>query len=303
MGGESLRAFMKCPRCQSGIESNPDPAGFMVCPGCGARLRRTSAQTAQAVPASVQAGAMTLPPSDSPLGPRRVSAKAPAPAPAAGKATAASPRRVGDDTARVTKAAAAAAVVAPFSAPAANTPATASAVDAILAEVRAVRRMQEEILEILRGRADMGDAPASRSRDDFEGMQEPAVRSNRRKRVLLVDDDEATRGTLESVLKGGEVPVTTVRDGNSALASIAQDKPDVIVLELGIGGAMAGKDVVNMIKATMEWVDIPIILYTRVPMEGQKEARQIHGADDYVAKGPGGPEAVLAKAISFFRKP
>ena len=292
---------MKCPRCQTGIESNPDPAGFRGGPGCGARLRRTAAQTAQAVPASVQAGAITLPPSDSPLGPRRVSPKA-AP-PAAGKTTAAAPRRVGDDTARVAKAAAAAAIAAPFTAPGANTPATVSAVDAVLAEVRAVRRMQEEILELLRGRAERGYAPPSRGNDDFEGMIEPAVRSSRRKRVLLVDDDEATRGVVESVLKGGEVPVTAVGDGNSALASIARDKPDVIVLELGIGGAMGGKDVVNMIKATMEWVDIPIILYTRVPMEGQKEARQIHGADDYVAKGPGGPEAVLAKAILFFRKP
>ena len=287
---------MKCPRCQTGIESNPDPAGFMVCPGCGARLRRTAAQVAQAV----QAGSVTLPPADGPLGPRRVSSKSPAPV---AKATAAAPRRVGDDTARVAKATAAAAVAAPFTAPAANTPATASAVDGILAEVRAVRRMQEEILDMLRGRAESGSAPSSRGNDDFEGMLEPAVRSSRRKRVLLVDDDDATRGVVESVLKGGEVPVTTVGDGNSALASIARDKPDVIVLELGIAGAMAGKDVVNMIKATMEWVDIPIILYTRVPMEGQKEARQIHGADDYVAKGPGGPEAVLAKAISFFRKP
>lgn len=291
---------MKCPRCQTGIESNPDPAGFMVCPGCGARLRRTAAQTVQAV----QVGSVTLPPADGPLGPRRVSSKSAAPA--AAKATAAVPRRIGDETARVAKATAAA-VAAPFTAPAANTPATASAVDTILAEVRAVRRMQEEILEMLRGRAESGSASASSSAsaggDDFEGMLEPAVRSSRRKRVLLVDDDDATRGVVESVLKGGEVPVTTVGDGNSALASIARDKPDVIVLELGMGGAMAGKDVVNMIKATMEWVDIPIILYTRVPMEGQKEARQIHGADDYVAKGPGGPEAVLAKAISFFRKP
>ena len=292
---------MKCPRCQTGIETNPDPAGYMVCPGCGARLRRTSAQTAQAVPASVQAGSITLPPSDSPLGPRRVSPKA---APSdAGKAAAATPRRAGDDTARVAKAAAAAAVAAPFTAPGANTPATASAVDTVLAEVRAVRRMQEEILEMLRGRADGGSGLSSSASDDFEGMQEPVVRSSRRKRVLLVDDDDATRGMVESMLKGGEVPVTVVGDGNSALASIARDKPDVIVLELGIGGAMAGKDVVNMIKATMEWVDLPIILYTRVPMEGQKEARQIHGADDYVAKGAGGPEAVLAKVIAFFRKP
>jgi CheY-like chemotaxis protein len=292
---------MKCPRCQTGIESNPDPAGFMVCPGCGARLRRTAAQAAQTAPAIQAGGSVTLPPADGPLGPRRVSSK-PA-APASGKAAASAPRRIGDDTARVAKAAAAAAIAPPFTAPAANTPATASAVDAVLAEVRAVRRMQEEILETLRGRAESGSASSYPGNDDFEGMREPAVRSSRRKRVLLVDDDEATRGALESVLKGGEVPVTVVGEGNSALASIARDKPDVIVLELGIGGAMAGKDVVNMIKATMEWVDIPIILYTRVPMEGQKEARQIHGADDYVAKGPGGPEAVLAKAIAFFRKP
>ena len=291
---------MKCPRCQTGIESNPDPAGFMVCAGCGARLRRTAAQTAQAVPA----GSVTLPPGDGPLGPRRVSSKSNAPA--AAKATAAAPRRIGDDTARVAKATVAAAAAAPFTAPSANTPATASAVDTVLAEVRAVRRMQEELLEVLRGQTETDRAPGFPPRgvgDDFEGLHEPVVRSSRRKRVLLVDDDQATRGVVEAVLKGGEVPVTTVGDGNSALASIASDKPDVIVLELGIGGAMAGKDVVNMIKATMEWVDIPIILYTRVPMEGQKEARQIHGADDFVAKGPGGPEAVLAKAIAFFRKP
>ena len=169
---------MKCPRCQSGIESNPDPAGFMVCPGCGARLRRTAAQTAQAVPASVQAGSITLPPSDGTLGPRRVSAKAP---PAEG-ATAATPRRIGDDTARVTKAAAAAAAAAPFTAPGANTPATASSVDTVLAEVRAVCRMQEEILEMLRGRAEPGSGSTRSASDDFEGMQEPVVRSSRRKR-------------------------------------------------------------------------------------------------------------------------
>jgi CheY-like chemotaxis protein len=274
----------------------------MVCPGCGARLRRTAAQTAQAVPNSVQAGAMTLPPLDGPLGPRRVTAKT-----AEGsKTNPPTPRRAAvDDTARTSKAAVAKAIASPFAPPAENTPASPSELDAILGEVRAVRRMQEEILDLLRGRGEAGFAssPSSRGSDDFEGLQEPAVRSSRRKRVLLVDDDENTRGIVELVLKGGEVPVTTVTDGNSALASIARDKPDVIVLELGIGGAMAGKDVVNMIKATMEWVDIPIILYTRVPMEGQKEARQIHGADDYVAKGPGGPEAVLAKSISFFRKP
>jgi CheY-like chemotaxis protein len=276
----------------------------MVCSGCGARLRRTAAQGANVTlpPGTPMArgadASKTLAVADGALGPR------PVPAPASAKAAkaAAAPRRVGDDTARM-KAVAAPAPVAPFTAPAANGPATAASIETVLAEVRAVRKVQEDILEMLRARPMRGAAGASGVLDDaFEGLHEPAVRSSKRKSVLLVDDDPATRQALEKVLEGGEVPVRSVGDGNSALAAIASDKPDVIVLELGIGGAMAGKDVVNMIKATMEWVDIPIILYTRVPMEGQKEARQIHGADDFVAKGAGGPEAVLAKSIAFFRK-
>jgi hypothetical protein len=68
-----------------------------------------------------------------------------------------------------------------------------------------------------------------------------------------------------------------------------------------MGGSMAGKDVVNMIKATMEWVDIPIILYTRTPVASQQEARTVHGADDVVPKGPGSAEALVSHVIAHFR--
>ncbi len=296
---------MKCPRCQTGISETPDPAGFMVCPGCGARLRRTAAQGANVTlppgtPMGRNADASKTLAVEGALGPRPV--PAPASVPKVARATATAGRRAGEDTARMKAVTVAAPAAAPFTPPAANGPATAASVEALMAEVRAVRKAQEEMLDLLRGRGLRRAAEGSLD-DSFEGMREPEVRSSRRKSVLLVDDDAETRVALEKVLQAGEVPVRTVADGNSALAAIAVEKPDVIVLELGIGGAMAGKDVVNMIKATMEWVDIPIILYTRVPMEGQKEARQIHGADDFVAKGAGGPEAVLAKSIAFFRKP
>jgi hypothetical protein len=65
---------------------------------------------------------------------------------------------------------------------------------------------------------------------------------------------------------------------------------------------MPGKDVVNVIKATMEWVDVPIVLYTRVPIESQKEARTIHGADELVPKGPGAADLLVARVIAIFRK-
>jgi hypothetical protein len=57
-----------------------------------------------------------------------------------------------------------------------------------------------------------------------------------------------------------------------------------------------------MIKATMEWVDLPIVLYTRTPIESQKEARTVHGADEFVLK-QAGPDALVSRVITVFRKP
>ena len=76
----------------------------------------------------------------------------------------------------------------------------------------------------------------------------------------------------------------------------------MVALELGMGGSMAGKDVVNVIKATMEWVDIPIVLYTRLAIASQKEARQLHGADELVPKAPDGADALVKRVIALFRR-
>jgi DNA-binding response OmpR family regulator len=102
-------------------------------------------------------------------------------------------------------------------------------------------------------------------------------------------------------MEQAEVPVRAVADGNAAIQAIAAEKPDVIALELDISGRMAGKDVINMIKATMDWVDIPILLYTRLPLQSQKEARTVHGADDLVLK-QNGPAALVARVIMTFRR-
>jgi hypothetical protein len=50
-------------------------------------------------------------------------------------------------------------------------------------------------------------------------------------------------------------------------------------------------------------VDIPIVLYTRLPVANQKEARTVHGADEFVPKdSPNPTEALVAKVITLFRK-
>ena len=119
--------------------------------------------------------------------------------------------------------------------------------------------------------------------------------------MLVIDDDPKTREASVLELQAADVPVSAFPDGQSAFEAMAKEKPDVIALELDLEGTLAGKDVINMIKATMEWVDIPIILYTRAAVESQRDARQVHGADDVVLKRSG-PAALVSKVVALFRR-
>ncbi len=180
----------------------------------------------------------------------------------------------------------------------------------LLAEVQAVRDTQHLILDTLSSLR-RGQAPAAPSAGagtaDGLGFEETGdttlspIRTASRKSVVLVDDDAETRQAALSELERADIPVRAFTDGNRALAAIAEDKPDVIILELAVSGDLGGKDLVNMIKATMEWVDIPVVLWTREPISNQKEARQIHGADEVVSKSLGAA-ALVARVITVFRR-
>ncbi|HXY38446.1 MAG TPA: response regulator, partial [Vicinamibacteria bacterium] len=184
-------------------------------------------------------------------------------------------------------------------APAEAPPSLAETLETLVREVRALRQGQDRVLALLETRAG-----SARSGDGEEDEQAPAlspIRAGSRKSVVLIDDDTATREAAVTELEQADVPVRAFPDGNSAISGIAEQKPDVIILELGLDGQMAGKDVINMIKATMEWVDIPIVLWTRMAVASQKEARLIHGADEIVPKAAGAG-ALVGRVINIFRR-
>jgi CheY-like chemotaxis protein len=207
--------------------------------------------------------------------------------------------------------------------PAAPTP---TQIEALVAELRSVRRMQGEILQfqaqilaLLKSQpanavtppiaaapfptvstaADTADA--SDEHADPEAPPLPRVRQ-RRKTVLIVDDDAEALRPAVAAMEEAQIPLRTVTNGNAALAALAEEKPDVLVIELGIGEPLQGKDLINHVKATMEWIDIPIVLYTRIFVPSQQEARLLHGADEVVLKGPGSPEALLNRVIYLFQR-
>lgn len=268
---------MKCPKCSAPITATPDAQGYLICSGCGARLRsRASMQAAAPAPAA-PAPAPPAAPAPPPAAPARAVAPA-APTPLAFPAPAERP--AGGEFAQV------------------------------MAELRAVRQTQQEILALLRARP-TGSVPASlppQSGSGYEGppgfdasaddLQEPrpaVARSGRR--VVLLDDDPITRETATQLLGRQGLDVVATSTGKEAIAVIAQAKPDAIVLEIGIDGDMPGRDFVNIVKATMDWVDVPLVLFTRVPVADEEEARTIHGADQFVQKGPGA-EAVLGQRLA-----
>jgi len=301
---------MKCPKCKAAVTSAPDASGLIICAKCGSRLRsragaekaatpegigRTGSETVAVPTSTPRVGSETLPavarPGTATLPPVKVTrAEAPADEDPTDKVAAISSSRAKSKPETV------------------SPPAVPVGLESLFEELRAIRVVQDEILAVLKNHLAPGAAVSAEDAGAFSGPDDivpplaPVVRSGRRKTVLLIDDDPSSRIAALQALELAEVPTRTAQDGSAGLAAIAQEKPDVIVLELGIDGAMSGKDVVNMVKATMEWVDVPIVLYTRVPIESQKEARIIHGADELVPKGVGGPEALVARIIGLFRK-
>jgi CheY-like chemotaxis protein len=202
---------------------------------------------------------------------------------------------------------------------AAAPPAPPGDLQALSAELREVRAMQAEILQLQariltaleawqpspRPEPEAGAAWHEQPSTDAPEPQAvphlPRVR-HRRKSVLLVDDDPEWMETTAAALERAQVPVRRATTGQAALEAIAAEKPDVLVLELALGEPMPGRDLVNMVKATMEWVDVPVVLHTRVPIASSKEARTLHGADDFVIKGPASAQALVNHVIQLFQR-
>jgi DNA-binding response OmpR family regulator len=98
--------------------------------------------------------------------------------------------------------------------------------------------------------------------------------------VLLVEDDAAIRTALTRALREHGHTVTTVGSGLPALTSAVEQKPDVVLLDLGLPD-IDGADVLSMLRAVSE---VPVIVATARDDETEMVRVLDLGADDYVIK-------------------
>ena len=103
------------------------------------------------------------------------------------------------------------------------------------------------------------------------------------KRVLVIEDEPDLRSTLEFNLKSENYKVTTASDGESALAEISKNIPDLILLDLMLPD-MSGLEICKKIRGESFSDKVSIIMLTAKGEEVDRVVGFELGADDYVVK-------------------
>ena len=116
-------------------------------------------------------------------------------------------------------------------------------------------------------------------------------------RILIVDDEPNILGTVAPLLRARGYEVFSAMSGRAGLESLERDKPDLIVLDLGLPD-MDGVEVCRQIRETL---NVPILVLSARGAEGDKVGALDAGADDYVTK-PFGAEELLARIRASLRR-
>jgi diguanylate cyclase (GGDEF)-like protein len=106
---------------------------------------------------------------------------------------------------------------------------------------------------------------------------------NMQGKILVVEDDPSIRALIAAVLEGNGHEVVDVADGPSAVPTARRERPDVILLDIGLPG-MDGFGVLGLLKDDHELRDVPVLMVTAWA-EPELVARALdRGAHDYVRK-------------------
>jgi two-component system OmpR family response regulator len=115
--------------------------------------------------------------------------------------------------------------------------------------------------------------------------------------ILIADDDPHIRQLLAFALRKAGLDVVESGDGETTLASVAAQSPDLLILDINMPG-MDGLEVCRRIRATS---DLPILFLSSRDDEIDRVLGMELGADDYVVK-PFSPREVVARVAAILRR-
>jgi two-component system alkaline phosphatase synthesis response regulator PhoP len=117
------------------------------------------------------------------------------------------------------------------------------------------------------------------------------------KKILVVDDEPKIVQIARDFLEHAGFGVLAALDGRSALAAVRSERPDLIVLDLGLPDI----DGLDVTRALRKETNVPIIMLTARADESDKLVGLELGADDYITK-PFSPKELVARVRVLFRR-
>jgi two-component system, OmpR family, alkaline phosphatase synthesis response regulator PhoP len=115
--------------------------------------------------------------------------------------------------------------------------------------------------------------------------------------VLVVDDAQEIVRLVRDYLEHAGFAVLTATDGPSALRLARQERPDAVVLDLGL----PGRDGLDVARDLRRDSNVPILMLTARTDEADRVAGLELGADDYITK-PFSPRELVARIRAVLRR-
>jgi two-component system phosphate regulon response regulator PhoB len=120
------------------------------------------------------------------------------------------------------------------------------------------------------------------------------------KTVLVVEDEEAIRDMLTFNLTRAGFHVTGAGSGSEARAAIANQFPDVVLMDWMLPD-VSGLELTRQLKRATDTREIPVLMLTARAAEDDRVTGLDCGADDYITK-PFSPRELLARINAVLRR-
>lgn len=104
-----------------------------------------------------------------------------------------------------------------------------------------------------------------------------------KKKILLVEDDTTLSAVYRSRLELEGFDVREVNNGEEALSTTLEYKPDLILLDVMMP-KISGFDVLDILRNTPETANIRVIMLTALSQPKDKSRAESLGVDEYLVK-------------------
>ncbi len=92
-------------------------------------------------------------------------------------------------------------------------------------------------------------------------------------RILVVDDDQDIRESLQSILEGRQYTIVTAADRMEGMEKIKNENPDLIILDVMMSSAFDGLEMSRELRKDTQFENTPILMLTGIKEQNRHPSK------------------------------